>query len=86
MITKIKARGHMVEITSDEHGPQLISRREALVRAQAVLGMDRDSEWLCEALINAANEAKINEDGKGYSSANLELWKSTAAEEARKAH
>jgi hypothetical protein len=84
MIRKIKAKGNMVEITSDENGAVLIGRREALHRARAIVGIDKDAQWLCEALITAANEAKINDDGQPYSSQSLELWKATASDEDKK--
>jgi len=84
MIRKIRSRGNMVEIISDEKGSELIARREALLRAKAIIGMDKDSTWLVEALIKAANEAKVEEDGKPYDSRNMELMQSVAAEEAAK--
>ena len=74
----------MVEIISDEKGSELIQRREALLRAKAIIGMDKDSAWLVEALIKAANEAKMEDDGVPYDSRNMELMQSVAAEEAAK--
>lgn len=82
MIRKIQAKGNMVEIVSDQNGSVLIGRREALHRARAIVGVDKDSQWLCEALIDAANDAKVNDGGRPYTSANLELWKATASREA----
>jgi len=86
MIRKIAAKGNMVEITSDENGSELINRREALNRARGIIGLDKDSEWLVEALIKAANQARINDPdvGKPYSSESMELFLKTAKEEAAK--
>lgn len=84
MIRKIRARGNMVELISDEKGSELIGRREALLRAKAIIGLDRDSVWLVEALISAANAAKIEEDGQPYDSRNMELMQSVAQQEADK--
>ena len=83
MIRKIQAKGNRVEIVSDESGSQTITRKEALHRAKAVIGMDRDSQWLVEALVKAANEAKINDDGKPYDSQSMELLLKTASAAAR---
>ena len=84
MIKKIAAKGYMVEITSEEDGAVLIDRREALKRAKAIIGVDRDSEWLVEHLVKAANEARINDLGTGYDSAQMNLLLKTAKEEADK--
>jgi len=86
MIRDIKARGHMVEILSDESGSELISRKEALHRAKAIIGLDKDSPWLVEALVKAANQARINDPdyGKPYNSESMELLLKTANDEARK--
>lgn len=87
MITKIAAKGPMVNIISDEvPDGQLIARREALKRAKAIIGMDKHSEWLIEQLIAAANQAKINDpdDGQPYPSESMELFLKTAKVEADK--
>ena len=84
MIRKIAAKGNMVEITSDENGAVLIDRREALKRAKAIIGIDKDSQWLVEALVKAANEARITETGKGYKSESMDLLMKTAADQAKK--
>jgi hypothetical protein len=83
MISKIRAKYDMVEIVSPD-GSTLISRKEALMRAKAVIGMDKEAADLVEALVLAANEAKINETGKPYDSRNLELMIKTAREESNK--
>ena len=86
MIRAIKARGHMVEILSDENGSELINRKEALHRAKAIIGIDQDSPWLVEALIKAANQAKQNDpdDGKPYDSESMELLMKTASDQSAK--
>jgi len=87
MISKIEAKGPMVNIISDEiPAGQLITRDEALKRAKAILGMDKDSEWLVEALIKAADQARINDPkyGKPYPSQNVKLFLATAKLEAAK--
>ena len=84
MIRKIAAKGNMVAITSDEDGEVLIRRREALQRAKAIVGIDRDSEWLVEQFVKAANQARINDLGEPYDSDAMELLLKTASEEAQK--
>ena len=70
-IRSIEASGHMVKITSPERGEELIDRREALLRAQAIIGMDEQSAEFTASLIKAANQARINELGHPYSSQDL---------------
>lgn len=85
MIIKIEARGPMVNIISDEVPVgQLITRNEALKRAKAIIGMDKDSEWLVEAFIKAANQARINdpEVRAPYPSKHMELFLATARQAA----
>lgn len=74
MITKIEAKGPVVVITSDLRGDEIISRKEALLRIDALLGMDKTDRMadMLEALINACNQARINELGMGYNPASLE--------------
>ena len=87
MITKIEAKGPMVNIISDEAPQgQLIDRREALKRAEAIIGMDRDSEWLVEAFVKAANQARINDPKfrQPYPSDKVALFLKTAKQEADK--
>lgn len=69
MITDIQACGHMVKVTSDVRGVELISRREAILRLEGILGMDKSSKVadMLEKLIYSCNEARINELGVGYS-------------------
>ena len=83
-LKSITASGHMVSINTYDKGSELISRKEALYRARAVVGMDRESEDLVEALIKAANQARINEVGVGYSSRNMEALLRKARIEASK--
>ena len=61
----------MVCIKSSENGSQLIGRKEAILRAQAILGLDKASQDLVEALLMAANEARKNDIGVGYDSKDL---------------
>ena len=87
MITKIEAKGPMVNIISDETPMgQLVHRREALKRAEAIIGMDKDSEWLVEAFVEAANQARINDPnyGEPYPSEKVALFLKTAKKEADK--
>jgi len=85
MITKITSKGNMVNIISDEiPRGQLISKREALKRAKAIIGMDKDSEWLVEELVKASNQAHINETGVPYPSSSMDLLLATAKAEADK--
>ena len=74
MITQIAACGHMVKITSDFRGEELINRREALLRLDGLLGMDGSSRMadMLETLVKAVNQARINETGFGYSQHSLE--------------
>lgn len=74
MITAIQACGHMVKITSDFRGEELINRREALLRLDGLLGMDGSSRMadMLETLVKAVNQARINETGSGYSQHSLE--------------
>lgn len=69
MITDIQACGHMVKVTSDVRGVELISRREAILRLEGILGMDKSSKVadMLEKLVYSCNEARINELGVGYS-------------------
>ena len=69
MITDIQACGHMVKVTSDFRGVELISRREAILRLEGILGMDKSSKVadMLEKLVYACNDARINELGVGYS-------------------
>jgi hypothetical protein len=83
MIRRIQSKAHMVEIVADE-GTSLISRKEALYRAKAIIGMDKISMWLVEGLVKAANEAKIYEDGTPYKSDSLDLLLNVAQKEANK--
>jgi hypothetical protein len=74
MITNIQACGHMVKITSDFRGDELINRREALLRIDGLLGMDGSTRMadMLETLVKAVNQARINETGSGYSHRALE--------------
>lgn len=74
----ITARGHMVCIKSSENGSQLISRKEALHRAQAIIGLDQASQDLVDALLTAADQARKNEFGKGYESSDLAAIRNAA--------
>ena len=76
MIRSIEACAHMVKITSDENGEQLISRRDALLRAQAIIGLDGDAPDMTAQLIKAANQARINDPsvGRPYSSTELDAF------------
>ena len=78
-IRAIKARGNMVALI-DDTGEELFSRKEALWRAQAIIGTDHEAQHFVEALIKAACEAKVNEDGEPYPSHNVELLLKTAKE------
>ena len=76
MIRSIKAKGNMVLIKSDENGDELIGRREALMRARAIAGMDEKAAGFAESLILAADEAMKNETGgEGYGGEALEQFK-----------
>lgn len=69
MITDIRAIGGYVQITSDERGMELINRKEAILRIQAVSHhgtTSRDCDMM-EALFLAADEARQFEKGAGYS-------------------
>lgn len=76
MITDIRAvggpiTGAFVQITSDERGKELINRKEAIMRIQAVSHhgtASRDCDMI-EALFIAADEARQLEKGVGYSKA-----------------
>ena len=75
----------MVEIISDEKGPEVISRKEALLRAHGILGIDQQSSDLVDQLIMAANQARHNEFGVGYDSKSLHALRARAADEAKDA-
>jgi hypothetical protein len=80
MIRSIQARGHMVEIKSDENGTQLITRKEALQRARGIIGLDDQAQDFVEALVKAADDARFNETGRRYSSKNKEALLAVAAQ------
>ena len=66
-VKHIRARGYFVEITSDENGARLIQRKDAIIRARALNNMraeDPEAGDLCEAFLQAASEAYVNEHGR----------------------
>ena len=74
MITSIRACGHMILITSDERGDELINRREAILRLKGINGMCSNSRMvdMLETLVKAINESRVNETGRGYSKFTLD--------------
>lgn len=73
-IRSIEASGHMVKITDSDGIESLVNRKEALLRAQAVIGLDGPAAELTANLIKAANQARINELGYPYSSRELDAF------------
>jgi hypothetical protein len=67
-IVSVKAKCGRVQITDKGGKSWTISRREAILRAGAIAGLDDRASDLAESFINAANEALKNETGQGYRS------------------
>jgi hypothetical protein len=67
-----------VEILDSDNVHTMITRREALHRARALVSGGSTRMDLIEALVKSANEARKNELGSGYSSAAMEMMLKTA--------
>lgn len=80
----------MVEIQSDEDGSRLIGRREAILRAKAIIdnlqkGSLSEGLDIAEALLRAAADAKKKDpsDPRPYHGRNFDLWLKLGRQELR---
>jgi hypothetical protein len=69
-------------------GPELINRKEALMRVKRIVGIDKSSRMadMLETMVHACNAARINELGRGYDKNTLDTLLAsirTGREEAR---
>ena len=89
-ISKIVAKQEYVCIIDVSGNEKVISRKEALYRANAVMGIDKDSQELVDHLLCAADTAmryaqeKDGVSATGYNSKALDMIRAAAKDEAAK--
>lgn len=87
-ISKIVAKQEYVCVIDITGNEKVISRKEAILRARAVMGIDKDAQELVDHLLRAADTAMRyaqEKDGVpaiGYSSKALDMIRAVAKDEA----
>ena len=82
---RVRLTSNWIDTATNETGTSFedLTRREALTRAFGIVGLDKSAQDLVEAIIRAANQARINELGQPYDSKQMELLLKTAAAQSR---